>query len=176
MDDETYGMLRRFIAVRRALKVKKPHENLLFVTSGGLPFRTFAHDLNTWNKAHGYPDNVTPNMIRRATQDAAAAQGMDIQTDVCRHLAHSLATADRNYRSKDREAALRAGQAVELVQDNYRILRRAQRGARNFLGEFEDFPTPEVLQEFCRRALKKDTFHLTQKTYEDIKKIWESDK
>jgi len=107
MDDETYGMLRRFVAVRRALP---PLRDLWWAS-----LRTFAHDLNMWNKAHGYPDNVTPNMIRRATQDAAAAQGMDIQTEVCGHLAHSLATADRNYRSKDREAALRAGHAVGLV-------------------------------------------------------------
>ena len=100
LDDSLYQRLRRFTDIRRKIHVERPNEKLLFVTIGGLPFRTIYADLNGWNAKRKYPA-VTANSIRHAAEDAAAAQGMDVQAEVASHLAHSIATAERNYRTKD---------------------------------------------------------------------------
>jgi len=91
-----------------------------------------------------------------------------VQTNVCNHLAHSLAKAERSYRSKDLEAALRGGDAAELVQDNYRIFRKAQKDAKEFFKECDVLPSLKDLQETCRNFLKKATFKLTTKTCGDL--------
>jgi len=154
--------------------VKRPHEKLVFVTSGGKPHRHATSYLNKWNTDKGYPQ-VSINMIRRAYEDAAAAQGADADTEVARHLAHSVATAERHYRTKDLDSAVRQGIAVERAQDNYRALKRVSSNCREFFAAYEEFPSHEELEERFRRDLKRKNFKLSSKTYQDIKDMYDGE-
>ena len=141
--DADHEELSRFVKIRR----KQPYTDTLFVTTGGQPFRTIHEHINKWMTAHNLP-KVTMNMVRKAIQVAAAAQGSDLQTDVCSHLARSLLTAENNYRSRDLDAALRASDTVESCQDNYRALKIASGDTRFFFEVCSDnFPTIEDLNE-----------------------------
>ena len=172
MREEDHAILSRFVKIRRAVRVKQPHQDLLFVTTGGQPFRSVHEHINKWMADHKYP-KLTTNMVRKAIQVAAAAQGTDMQTDVCSHLAHSLLTAENNYRSRDLEAAVRASDSVESCQDNYRALKIASSDTRAFFeGNTETFPTIEDLNAMFRRRMKKETVQLTAKTYADIREVW----
>jgi len=153
-------------------KKKKIIQNLHFVTVGGQPFRSIHEHINKWMESRKQP-KVTNNLIRRAIQVAAASQGTDVRTDVCSHLAHSLQTAENNYRSRDVDAAVRASDAVESCSDNYRALRIAVSNTRSFFeGHSDVFPSSEELEEMFRKRLKKTTMELTAKTYNDIKNEW----
>jgi len=122
---------------------------------------------NSWNKKHGYPD-VTANSIRHAAEEAAAAQGMEVPVEVASHLAHSIATAERNYRFKDLDQAVREGLAVDGAVHNYRLLKKVSTDPQKFFAPDMAsgvYPSYEEVQARARNLLEEDYLRLSEKTY-----------
>ena len=115
-------------------------------------------------------------MIRKAIENAAAAQGDEFRTDVSTHLAHSVQTAESNYRTEGLDASVRAGDAVELCQLNHRALQYVLKDPQRFFKDHSDeMPPHDAVQQRFRKLLRTPTMKLTKKTYSDIEGMWRAD-
>ena len=169
---EDYLRMRTYLQdVRSKMRVKdKDHRKLLFVTTGGQPFRDSHRDANHWMEAHGYK-RITTTLIRKATQTGVAAMSSEIQNDVSAHLSHSVSTARLHYRATTADTVQRRFDAVTRVQNNVRVLKRIS-PSEDFFQADEECPTKEAIEERMREVLRVPGLEIDGNTYKQIKDIY----
>jgi len=67
-----HELVNEYLEVMKKISCARENRHRLFITTGGLPFRTPHYDINSWMKGKGYPDNISTNAIRKAMETAAA--------------------------------------------------------------------------------------------------------
>jgi len=116
-------------------------------------------------------------MIRKATATSAQRQAMDIQQDVASHMKHTLATSKRNYRLRDLDHVMQTFNAVKMAQMNYRAWLLYRDRPFDFIAEESlAFPRLELVQQIFASKQSKPSFRLSEKTYKEMKEVWEGAK
>jgi len=172
LTNEEFQWLQEFVDVRRRIRSQdKEDRQRVFVTTGGLMYRTQTQDINTWMKRNNYPA-ITTNSIRRAIETAASNHSGDVQRTVAKHLHHSVDTADKNYRATTSEGVLRDFHIVANVINNQRALTKITQEMETLFVGMDDFPPIEEVQAALRRELQEQSLELSEATYKSAKQAF----